>query len=169
MTENQNQSGKLMIIAEQPPVGDNTTLMLNMATMTAVENYVPALYYSMGKPKVDVCNRLISIVTGIDYKTISEGKLNEEEWKKLDEKIHSLMKSPLFIEDSTELTVSTLCEQVSWLVSENGLKLVEIDHMSRMTADDRTFGNEQERIEYITRKLRSLAHGLGITIIAVQD
>lgn len=169
MEEKKSQCGNLLIIADQPPVGDNTAIMLNMAKTVAVDQYVPAVYYSMGMPNVDVCNRLISIVTGIDYETIANGKLSDAEWATLDRKIHTLMKSPLFIDDTTELAVSKLREDVKRMVGENGLKLVEIDHMSKMTADGMTFDTEQEKLDYITSELRALADELGITIIAVQN
>lgn len=158
-----------MIIADQPPVGDNTQIMLNMAKTTAVDKFVPAVYYSMGTPNVDVCNRLISIVTGIDYETIANGTLTDGEWATLDQKIHTLMKSPMYIDDTTDLTVSKLRQDITRMVSENGLKLVEIDHMSKMTADGRTFDTEQERLDYITGEMKTLADEFGITIIVVQN
>lgn len=75
--ENKRRNGALVVIDEQPPVGDNTTIALYMISMEAIKQKTPVAYFTPTLSNVQVVNRLISMVTGISLEKIETGTLTE--------------------------------------------------------------------------------------------
>lgn len=175
MAENMNQTvlgkqkkGALLIIATQPPVGDNTTLMLYMVKMTAVDNNIPAAIFTPNMANTQTVNRLVAITTGIGYEKIAAGTLEMEDWKTLDENLPLIVNAPLYVDDTQVQTMAELQSKITDLVTAHGVRLVVIDHLDEICADGLVFDDERARLDYLSRSLKALAEELTITIIAVE-
>lgn len=175
MAENMNQTvlgkqkkGALLIIATQPPVGDNTTLMLYMVKMTAVDNNIPAAIFTPNMANTQTVNRLVAITTGIGYEKIAAGTLEMEDWKTLDENLPHIVNAPLYVDDTQVQTMAELQSKITDLVTAHGVRLVVIDHLDEICADGLVFDDERARLDYLSRSLKALAEELTITIIAVE-
>lgn len=175
MAENMNQTvlgkqkkGALLIIATQPPVGDNTTLMLYMVKMTAVDNNIPAAVFTPNMANTQTVNRLVAITTGIGYEKIAAGTLEMEDWKTLDENLPHIVNAPLYVDDTQVQTMAELQSKITDLVKAHSVRLVVIDHFDEICADGLVFDDERARLDYLSRSLKALAEELTITIIAVE-
>lgn len=160
--------GCLVRMGGQPPVGDNTTIMLHMVSMAALKDRTPAAYFSPGMTNTEVVNRLIAINSGIDHKDIGAGTLSDEQWKKLDASLPLLLRAPLYIDDTPGISVEDLRNKVYDLADNKGVRLVVVDPVRLMTGDN-VFDNDRQRTDYITERLRGIAEDLGITIFAVEE
>lgn len=175
MAENMNQTvlgkqkkGALLIIATQPPLGDNTTLMLYMVKMTAVDNNIPAAVFTPNMANTQTVNRLVAITTGIGYEKIAAGTLEMEDWKTLDENLPHIVNAPLYVDDTQVQTMAELQSKITDLVTAHRVRLVVIDHFDEICADGLVFDDERARLDYLSRSLKALAEELTITIIAVE-
>lgn len=160
--------GVLLTIGNESPVADNTTIMLYMVRMAALEDHTPTAYFSPGLSKVEVVNRLLSVVTGIDRSHIETGTLSDEQWIQLDSKLPLLMGAPLYIDDTPEIELDDLNRKVKKLAKENGVRLVVVNPVSMMTVANQPFADARQRIDYITTSLKAIAEELGITVFAVE-
>lgn len=177
MVERMNQTketangkkGALIVIDSQPPVGDNTTIMLYMVELEAVRQQKPVAYFSPELSNVQVVNRLIAIHTGIDREKIESGMLSREEWDTLDRRIPQLMEAPLYVDDTPQPTVASLQEKVTALTKDHGVRLVIVNPVNLVDADGHSFDSEEDRLGWINRSLIKLSEDLGIAIFAIQD
>lgn len=173
MEQNENNmqeaagKGVLLTVDEQPPVGDNTTIMLHLVNEASVKGRTPTAYFSPGMPNTQVVNRLIAINCGIDHKDIEAGTLSDEDWKKLDALLPRLLGVPLYIDDTPEMSLSALEGKVRALARDHGIRLVVVDSVSSLEVK-RLLNDALPRTEAITSALKRLAEDLGITIFAVE-
>lgn len=150
--------GRLVVIDSQPPVADNTTLMLYTVKLAAVDEGRPSAYFSLGTRSTEIVNILVSIITGIARQKIESGRLSAEEYRKIDEKLPSLRDAPLYIDDTEGLTLDWLDGRLTDLATENNVTFAIIDHVRRL-------GGDAETVPVI----RTVAERLGMTVIAVMD
>lgn len=159
-----NESGKrkggLIIIDSKPPVADATdTIILYTLKLRAVDEGQPTAYFSLGLSNIEVVNRLISIVAGIDQKAIDGGTLSAEEWKTLDQKLPALLDAPLYIDDTPEMTLAEVKGKIIDLIGK-GVKFVVIDNAQKLIADGMA-------TDAILSDINESAKTIGYTVIAV--
>jgi replicative DNA helicase len=159
-----NVSGKkkgcLVVMEDKPPVADNTTLMLYVLKLRAVDEGRPSVFFSLGVPNVDIVNQLIAITTGIDIEKVNSLHLGNDEWKLIDKKLPLLVDSPLYVDDSV-ITLPELRMKMKDL-ADNGVDFVVIDHAQKIAADGMSTDN-------ILDGVKTTAEQLGMTVIAVVD
>lgn len=162
------KKGVLMTIGDQPPVADNTTIMLYMAREVAVKEHTPMGYFSTCMGNVEVVNRLLAIITGIDREKFETGMLDESEWKALDERMPKVLEAPLFVDDTQMPVLAELLAKIKALVNDHGVSLIIVNTTANVVVDGKTFDSDQAHLEYINAALKALAEELCITIIAVE-
>lgn len=160
--------GILLVIGNESPVADNTTIMLYMVRAAALRDNTPTAYFSPGMLNVAVVNRLISIATGIDRQSIEAGVMSAEQWVRFDEQLPLLMRAPLYIDDTPEIELDDLRKKVTNLAENRDVRFVVVNPVSLMTVCDQKFDDAQQHIDYITTSLKALAEELGVTIFAVE-
>ena len=157
----ERKKGVLVVIEDKPPVADNTTLMLYMVKLRAVDERQPTVYFSLGESDVQVVDRLIAIVTGIDLEKIVEGRLSSDEWQLVDRKISVLVDAQIYIDDTPEMTLDSLRTKLEGLAGK-GVRLAVVDHARKVTAA----GMDTDAV---LDGIRTAAGELGITVFAVMD
>lgn len=162
------QASDLIIIAGRPAMG-KTSFALSIAKNIAVDFRQPVAFFSLEMNNVQLVNRLISNVCEVKGSKILSGQLDEEEWKRLDAKVHLLSGSPIFVDDTPGLSIFELRTKARRLVREKGVKIIMIDYLQLMNANGMRFGNRQEEVSTISRSLKGLAKELNIPIIALSQ
>ena len=150
--------GRLVVVDSQPPVADNTTLMLYTVKLTAVDEGRPSAYFSLGTRSTEIINILVSIITGIGLQKIESGRLSAEEYRKIDEELPSLRDAPLYIDDTEGMTLDWLDGRLTDLATLNSVTFAVIDHVRRLGGDAET-----------VPAIKAVAERLGMTVIAVMD
>lgn len=162
------QNSDLIIIAARPAMG-KTAFVLSMAKNIAITNKEPVALFSLEMANVQLVNRLIVNVCEIEGEKIKSGQLNNEEWARLDSKVVEMQGAPLFIDDTSSLSVFELRTKARRLVREHGVKLIIIDYLQLMNASGMSYGSRQEEVSTISRSLKGLAKELNIPIIALSQ
>ncbi len=152
--------GVCMVIDQTPPMGDNTLIMLHMVRQMSVEEREPSAYFTSRLSNVQLCNRLIAVVTGISQDSIDAGTLTTDEWQKLDDALPRITEAPLYLDDTPEMTLAELRRKLRGLVDEHGVRLIVADHI-RLTDVTKRHG--------VLAALKTVAEELTVAIIALED
>ncbi len=162
------QSSDLIILAGRPAMG-KTSFALSLAKNMAVDNGTPVAFFSLEMNNVQLVNRLMSNTFEIEGSKILNGRLDDDEWNRLDRNIDKLAHAPIYLDDTPGLSIFELRTKARRLVREKGVKIIMIDYLQLMNANGAKFGSRQEEVSTISRSLKGLAKELDIPIIALSQ
>ena len=162
------QNSDLIIIAARPAMG-KTAFVLSMAKNIAVNYNRPVAMFSLEMSNVQLVNRLIMNVCEIEGEKIKNGKLSQQEWARLENKVNELRGAPIYVDETPSLSVFELRSKARKLVREHHVQLIIIDYLQLMNASGMTFGSREQEISIISRNLKALAKELDIPIIALSQ
>ncbi len=161
------QNSDLIIIAARPSMG-KTTLALNMTQQIAVKEKMPTAFFSMEMSKEQLAQRLLCAESQIDAQNMRRGFLSQDEWQKLTRAVGPLSESPLYIDDSGNLSVMEIRAKSRRLKAEKGLQAIFVDYLQLMRGFSRAESRQQELSE-ISRALKALAKELQVPVIALSQ
>ncbi len=162
------QNSDLVIIAARPAMG-KTAFILSMLKRMSVDMRIPVAMFSLEMSKVQLAYRLISNVCEIPGETLKSGQLSLLEQTQLDARIVELFGAPIYLDDTSALSIFELRTKARRLVREHGIKMILIDYLQLMNASGMNFGSRQEEVSMISRNLKGLAKDLNIPIIALSQ
>lgn len=160
------QKSDLVLIAARPAMG-KTSFALNIATHAAVHANVPIVIFSLEMSAVQLVSRIIASEMLIDSNHLRTGDLTDDDWEKVAASLSKLGSAPIYINDSTNVTISDIRAKCQRLKLEKGLGLIVIDYLQLMQGG-RTESRQQE-IADISRSLKTLAIELNIPIVALSQ
>ena len=160
------QEGILRILAARPAMG-KTMLAIQEAWNKSTIYNIPVLIFSLEMTIQELCLRLFAIDTGISTGKIKSGKLSEYEWLLLDMAQSKLEKAPLFIDDSSGISIMELKAKSRRLKLKYDIKDIYIDYLQLMSGN--TKGNREQEISFISRNLKNLSKELSVHITALSQ
>ena len=113
-------------------------------------------------------NRMLASVGQIDMGKILTGRLEHQDWKRVNESISRLADTKIFIDDTPGMTVSEIRAKCRRLAnSSDGLDAVVIDYLQLISGGPKYAGQRQQEVSEISRSLKTMAMELGIPVIAL--
>ena len=161
------QKSELIIIAARPSMG-KTAFALSMARNMAIDHGKSVAIFSCEMSSIQLVNRLIVAETDIPGDKIKNGRLNEEEWKQLDNRIKKLVQAPIYIDDTPAISIFELRAKCRRLKAQHKLDIVIVDYLQLMSGPENTGSREQE-VSNISRSLKSIAKELDVPILALSQ
>ncbi len=158
---------ELIIIAARPAMG-KTAFALNLAMNCANNTDKAVAIFNMEMGAEQLAMRLIASAGQIDQSRLKTGKLEHNDWKRINEAISRLAESNIFIDDTPGMSIGELrakCRRLS--SSENGLGLVVIDYLQLLSGSGKYGSNRQQEVSDISRALKTMAMELEIPVIAL--
>jgi replicative DNA helicase len=162
------QKSDLIIIAARPSMG-KTAFILSMTRNMAVEHKRPVAIFSLEMSSLQLVNRLIISETEIPSERVRNGRLDDNEWKQLDAKIHNLIEAPVFIDDTPAISVFELRAKCRRLAMKHNIEMIIIDYLQLMSGPAETKGNREQEVSTISRTLKAIAKELNVPIIALSQ
>ena len=161
------QPSDLIIIAGRPSMG-KTALALNIGYNTAkmTGKAVAVFSLEMSKPQLGV--RLLGFDSGIDATKLRTGFLRDKEWRQLTESANFLSELPIFIDDSSSISVLAMKAKCRRLKKSHDLGLVIVDYL-QLIQGRRSAESRQIEISEISRMLKALAKDLNIPVVALSQ
>jgi replicative DNA helicase len=160
--------GQPILIAARPGLG-KSTLALDFARSAALRSHVPTVFFSLEMSATEISQRLMSAETNVPLSAIRKSKdLQSEGWKRINTLQPKLDDTPLYIDDSPNLTLSEIRAKCRRLKAQHGIKLVIIDYLQLMTSGKKVENRQQEVSEF-SRSLKLLAKELGVPIVALSQ
>lgn len=162
------QPGDLIIIGGRPGMG-KTAFSLNIAQHVGVELGEPVAFFSLEMSKEQIAMRLLSSLAMVNASALRKGFISKRDWERLTDSAVKLSEAPIYVDDSSQLSVLEIRAKARRLKMEKGkLSLIIIDYLQLMrsrTAYDR---REQE-ISEISRSLKAMAKELKVPVIALSQ
>ncbi|MDR2040570.1 MAG: replicative DNA helicase [Bacteroidales bacterium] len=162
------QPTDLIIIAARPSMG-KTAFVLSMARNMAVDHKRPVALFSLEMSSQQLVKRMIVSETELDSQKIRTGKLEKEDWERLESKITALQEAPVFIDDTPALSVFEFRAKCRRLVQQHHVGIAIIDYLQLMTWTGDTKGNREQEVSNISRSLKAIAKELNIPVIALSQ
>lgn len=158
---------ELIIIAARPAMG-KTAFGLNLAVNAAKATNQAVAIFNMEMSAEQLAMRMISAAGGIEQNKLRTGRLEHNDWKKVNEAMSELGETNLYIEDSSGMTISEIRAKCRRLASQDkGLALIVIDYLQLISGSSRYEGNRQQEVSEISRSLKTMAMELKVPVIAL--
>jgi len=161
------QRSDLIIIAGRPSMG-KTSLALNIARNTAVEQRACVALFSLEMARDSLVSRMLSSESGINIRRIRFEERTEDEERRIMEATGILAGSSIYIDDTPMTRVAELRSKALRLDFERHIDLIIVDYLQLMQGEGRGENRVQE-ISYISRSLKGLARELNVPVIAVSQ
>lgn len=160
-------AGQMIIIAARPAVG-KSTLALDFARAAAIKSKLATVFFSLEMSRTEIVMRLLSAEAQVFLGSIRGGKMNDEDWRRVVNKTPMISESPLFIDDSANLTMMEIRAKARRLKQRHDLKMVIIDYMQLMSSGKKVESRQLEVSEF-SRQIKLLAKELELPVIALSQ
>lgn len=158
---------ELIIIAARPAMG-KTAFAVNLAMNVAMNQDKAVALFNMEMSAEQLAMRMLASAGQIDQNKLKTGRLEHNDWKRVNEAISRLADSNLFIDDTPGMTIGEIRAKCRRLASsENGLNMVVIDYLQLISGSAKYAGQRQQEVSEISRSLKTMAMELGIPVIAL--
>jgi replicative DNA helicase len=161
------QAGDLIIIAGRPSMG-KTTLAVNMAENAALGAKKSAAIFSMEMSAESLTLRMLSSLGRINQSHLRSGRLEEEDWPRIDSAMTQLGSASIHVDETPALTPTEIRARARRLKRERGLDLIVVDYLQLMQVTG-TKENRATEISEISRSLKALARELKVPVIALSQ
>jgi replicative DNA helicase len=163
------RAGELWIIGAETSVGKTAFALSIIANMSLFYDYKVALL-SLEMTETEVINRLISITSNIDLKTIRSFDFEKDTpvYNKYLQYLSKHKNSKLYIDDDSSLSEIGLYAKAKLLKEKYDINILFIDYLQRM----RTNNKEQSRnyeLGKITWQAKNIAKDFNITVIMLSQ
>jgi replicative DNA helicase len=160
--------GEMVVIAARPSVG-KTSLAMNIAEHASLELKVPVGVFSLEMTADQLVLRMLCSHSRVNLRDIRDGFLAERDFPKLTSAAGKLTGAPLFIDDSSGLSILQLRAKARRMWQQYGIKLFVIDYLQLLNSTSRRAENRQQEIAEISGGIKSLAKELGVPIIVLSQ
>lgn len=166
------QRSDLFVIAARPSMG-KTALMLNIALNVATKAKQGAvLLFSLEMSKEQLVDRLLAADAGVEAWRLRTGDgLTDEDFERISAAMGELAEAPIFIDDTSGITVSDLRTKARRLNHQHPLAAIMVDYLQLMSGGSRfaSVANRVQEISEISRSLKILARELDVPVIALSQ
>ena len=160
---------QLVIIAARPAVG-KTAFALNITCAAAKATKKNIAVFSLEMPAEQLIMRMISSLGQIDNKKLQTGRMENEDWRRVNEAISQLADTNIYFHDAGGITASEIkakCRRLS--TQGDGLGLVIIDYLQLIDSSNKYSGSRQQEVSEISRALKTMALELEVPVIALSQ
>lgn len=162
------QRSDLIIVAGRPSMG-KTSFALNIAHNIAKNQKLPVAIFSLEMSTEQLAFRLLASEAGIESNKLRSGRIVQQEWETLSIALGNLTTMPIYIDDSSNISVMQMRSQVRRLQTEKKgkLGLVLIDYLQLMEGSGSD--NRVQELSKITRALKGLARETEVPVVALSQ
>lgn len=160
--------GEMIVVAARPSVG-KTSLAMNIAENVAIEQQLPVGVFSLEMTAESLVLRMLCSRSRVNMRNVREGFLAERDFPKLTSAAGNLANAPLFIDDSSGLSILQLRAKARRMHQQYGIKLFVIDYLQLLHSTSRRAENRQQEIADISSGIKSLAKELEVPVIVLSQ
>lgn len=166
------QRQEMIILAARPSMG-KTSFALNLAEAAAMPKRgtaAPVLFFSLEMSASQLALRMLCSRARVNMKLLREGfvKQNGEEMRSLVTAADEFSKAPIFIDDSSALTIMQLRAKARRIHARHGLGFIVVDYLQLLSPTDAKVAREQQVAE-ASRGLKALAKELNVPVLVLSQ
>jgi len=160
--------GEMIVVAARPSMG-KTSLAMNIAEHVAIEQKLPVGVFSLEMTSESLVLRMLCSRSRVNLRSVREGFLAERDFPKLTGAAGKLANAPLFIDDSSGLSILQLRAKARRMQQQFGIKLFVIDYLQLLHSTARRAENRQQEIADISNGIKALAKELNVPVIVLSQ
>jgi replicative DNA helicase len=160
--------GEMIVIAARPSMG-KTSFAMNVAEHVALEEKQPVGVFSLEMTSESLVLRMLCSRSRVNMRNIRDGFLAERDFPKLTGAAGKMASAPLFIDDSSGLSILQLRAKARRMHQQHGIKLFVIDYLQLLHSTARRAENRQQEIADISNGIKSLAKELDVPVIVLSQ
>ena len=166
------QPSNLIIIEGRPSMG-KTSLAMNIAEHVAIHEKRPVAIFSLEMSREELMLRMLCSQARVDSHKVRRGYLEKKYWNTLTAAASQIAQAPIFIDDSSSISVLEMRARARRLAAElsakgTPLSLIMVDYLQLMRGMGRPESRQQE-ISEISRNLKALARDLRVPVMALSQ
>lgn len=166
------QRQEMIILAARPSMG-KTSLALNIAESAAMPRRgepVATLVFSLEMSAAQLALRMLCSHARVNMKLLRDGLLskNGDEQNRLVATADEFSKSPIFIDDSSALSIMQLRAKARRIHARHKLGFIIVDYLQLLSPTDGKMPREQQVAE-ASRGLKSLAKELDVPVLVLSQ
>ncbi len=176
------QKSDLVIIAGRPAMG-KTSLATNIAYNIArafkphrrEDGVIEAAnggrvgFFSLEMSAEQLATRIIAEQANISSSDIRRGKIEHDEFMRLQDAVAEMQRAPLYIDQTGGISIAQLTARARRLKRQHGLDLIVIDYLQLLAGSGRRSDNRVQELTEITTGLKALAKELEVPVIALSQ
>ncbi len=159
--------GQMIVIAARPAVG-KSTFAIDLARSAAIHHNMPTVIFSLEMSANEIGTKILSAEAEIPLHILRKGGLEDRQWTKIATATGKMNQSPLFIDDSPNMTLMEIRAKCRRLKQTDNLRMVVLDYLQLMSSGKRVESRQQEVSEF-SRALKLLAKELDVPVIALSQ
>lgn len=160
------KGSEMIVIAARPSVG-KTSLAMNIAEHVAVNLKQPVGVFSLEMSSSSLVLRLLCSLARVNLRNIREGFMADRDFPKLTRAAGQLANSPLFIDDTSALSILQLRAKARRMHQQHGIKLFVIDYLQLLHSTSRRADNRQQEVADISNGIKALAKELDVPVVVL--
>ncbi len=162
------RGGEMVVIAARPSMG-KTSLAMNIAEHVAIEQKIPVGVFSLEMTSESLVMRMMCSRARVNLRNVREGFLAERDFPRLTGAAGQLANAPLYIDDSSGLSILQLRAKARRMYQHFGIKLFVVDYLQLLHSTARRAENRQQEIADISNGIKSLAKELNVPVIVLSQ
>ena len=169
------QKGDLIVIAGRPSQGKTSLAMTIARNAALADKPTGVLVFSLEMSREQLALRMVSSVTGVDFKDLRIGRLGKD-WSQVNTAVGEIKNSRLMINDNRMMTVERIRSLVRRIAraerkADRRLGLVVIDYLQLMHAVSPNNRDQNRNLELgsICRSLKALAGDADVPILLLSQ
>ena len=168
------QRQEMIVVAARPSMG-KTSFALNIAEAAALPKLgkadpVPTLIFSLEMSSSQLALRMLCSRSRVNIKKLRDGLVSShgEEVNALGRTGEEFKKAPIFIDDSSNLTIMEMRAKARRIYARRKLGLVIVDYLQLVSGSDPRAPREQQVAE-VSRGLKAMAKELDLPVIVLSQ
>lgn len=155
------QNANLIILASRPSMG-KTAFALSIARNAAINMGIPVAFFSLEISKEQLVQRMLSSEANVEAEKMWTGFVSEIEWPKIIKAACHLSEAPIYIDDSTGITMQDIKTKITRMHADKGVGIVFIDCLQLIKCTGMC-----KTQKAICRSLKALATELNIPVVVL--
>jgi replicative DNA helicase len=160
--------GEMVVVAARPSMG-KTSLAMNIAEHVSIDLKLPVGVFSLEMTAESLVLRMLCSRSRVNLRNVRDGFLAERDFPKLTSAAGKLANAPLFIDDTSGLSILQLRAKARRMFQQYGIKLFVIDYLQLLHSTARRADNRQQEIADISNGIKALAKELGVPVIVLSQ
>lgn len=164
------QPSDLVIIAGRPSMG-KTAIALNISRNASVKHNKTIVFFSLEMAREQLVMRMFCSEAEFNLKKLRTGMISSRDWPRLTTAAGILSEAPIFIDDSSSLSVLEMKARSRRIKSEHGLDMIIVDYLQLIRGSDsrRRRDSREQEVSEISRGLKAMAKELQVPVIALSQ
>jgi len=157
------QNSDLIIVAGRTSMG-KTSFAIQEAKTVAVKHGAKVAFFSLEMTRRQLIEKLLVNEGAVSAQNVRVGMLGSGEWDRISKAAETLLKSGVYIDDTTKLTTIDIAHRCRKMRADVGLDMVFIDYLGFIRSTRRAEKRYME-VGEITKDLKELAKELNVPVV----